>query len=197
MEKLKPKEQKVYDYIVRSINENGYAPSVRDICRDLGYKSTSTVHMYLNRLDMFGYINKDDGKSRALKLSEDKAPVCMAVPLIGLVTAGSPILAYEELEGYVGYVGKGKSDEMFALRVKGESMIDAGILDGDIIIAEKTCYAENGDIVVAMIEDEATVKRFYRENGHYRLQPENKSMQPIITSEVTVLGKVVAIQRNY
>ena len=197
MEKLKPKEQKVYDYIAKSLRENGYAPSVRDICRDLGYKSTSTVHMYLNRLDMFGYISKDDGKSRALKINGESAPHVSTVPLLGVVTAGNPILASENLEGYVGYIGRGDSDSLFALRVRGESMIEAGILDGDIIIAEKTCYAENGEIVVAMIDDEATVKRFFREGGKYRLQPENSSMQPIICSEVLILGKVVAIQRNY
>lgn len=197
MEKLKPKEQKVYDYIAKSLRENGYAPSVRDICRDLGYKSTSTVHMYLNRLDMFGYISKDDGKSRALKLTDDTMPKVSAVPLLGIVTAGQPILATENLEGYVGFMSKRDTDSLFALRVKGESMIEAGILDGDIIIAEKTCYAENGEIVVAMIDDEATVKRFFRENGKYRLQPENSTMQPIICDEVLILGKVVAIQRNY
>ena len=196
MEKLKPKEQKVYDYIAKSLRENGYAPSVRDICRDLGYKSTSTVHMYLNRLDMFGYISKDDGKSRALKINDETAPKACAVPLLGVVTAGTPILATENLEGYVGFIGR-DSESLFALRVRGESMIEAGILDGDIIIAEKTCYAENGEIVVAMIDDEATVKRFFRENGKYRLQPENSTMKPIISDEVMILGKVVAIQRNY
>ncbi len=196
MEKLKPKEQKVYDYIAKSVRENGYAPSVRDICRDLGYKSTSTVHMYLNRLDMFGYISKVDGKSRAVKLNGDDKPNVSAIPLLGVVTAGAPILAAENFEGYVGYIG-GNKDNLFALRVRGDSMIEAGILNGDIIIAEQTCYAENGEIVVALIDDEATVKRFYRENGHYRLQPENSSMQPIISDEVMIVGKVVAIQRNY
>lgn len=196
MEKLKPKEQKVYDYIVKSLRENGYAPSVRDICRDLGYKSTSTVHMYLKRLNMFGYINKEDGKSRAVRVA-DEGPRVSAVPVLGLITAGEPILATENLEGYVGYAGDFKADSLFALRVRGESMINAGIYSGDIIIAEKTCYAENGEIVVALIEDEATVKRFYRENGHYRLQPENDTMQPIISDEVMILGKVIAVQRNY
>lgn len=195
MEKLNSKEQRIYDYIARSVRENGYAPSVRDICRDLGYKSTSTVHMYLNRLDLLGYITKEDGKSRAVKLVGDTANLC-AVPLLGVVTAGTPILAQENREGYVAYSGS-SSEELFALRVKGESMIEAGILDGDIIIARQTCYAESGEIVVAMIEDEATVKRFFRENGHYRLQPENSSMAPIITDEVLILGKVVAVQRSY
>lgn len=197
MEKLKPKEKKVYDYIVRSIREKGFAPSVRDIMADLGYKSTSTVHMYLNRLDMLGYICKEDGKSRAIKLASDDMPAVSAVPVLGTVTAGQPILAEENFEGYVGFLGRSGSDEMFALKVKGESMIEIGILDGDMIIAEKTCYADNGEIVVALVENEATVKRFFREDGHYRLQPENKTMDPIIVDEVLILGKVVAIQRNY
>ncbi len=196
MEKLKPKEQKVYDYIARSVRENGFAPSVRDICRDLGYKSTSTVHMYLNRLDLLGYIKKEDGKSRAINVV-GAAPKVTAVPVLGTVTAGMPILAEENFEGYIGYIGQPGIEEMFALKVKGESMIEVGILDGDMIIAEKTCYAENGEIVVALIENEATVKRFFREEGHYRLQPENSSMQPIIADEVMILGKVVAIQRSY
>ena len=197
MEKLKPKEQKVYDYIVKSVRENGFAPSVRDICRDLNYKSTSTVHMYLNRLDVLGYIVKEDGKSRAIRIASDDTPQVTAVPVIGTVTAGQPILAEENFDGYIGFVGKVPSEEMFALKVRGESMIEIGIQDGDTIIAEKTCYAENGEIVVALIENEATVKRFFRENGHYRLQPENSTMEPIIVDEVLILGRVVALQRSY
>ncbi len=198
MEKLKAKEQKVLDYIKRFKMENGFAPSVRDVCRDLDYKSTSTVHMYLNRLERFGYITKEDGKSRAITLIEDDMPKVCAVPLVGTVAAGMPILAEENFEGYIGFVGsRSSSNEMFALKVKGESMIEAGILDGDIVIAEKTCYAENGEIVVALVDNEATVKTFFRENGHYRLQPENSTMQPIIVDEVDILGKVVASQRSY
>ena len=196
MEKLNRKEKLVYDYIVKAIRDNGFPPSVRDICRDLNYKSTSTVKMYLDRLEAFGYIRKEDGKSRAISIIDDMPRVC-AVPVLGTVTAGQPILAEENFEGYIGYAGKGSPDEMFALKVKGESMIEAGILDGDMIIAERTCYAENGEIVVALIGDEATVKTFYRENGHYRLQPENKTMKPIIVEEVIILGKVLAIQRSY
>ncbi len=197
MEKLKPKEQKVYDYIVHSLRERGYAPSVRDIMNDLGYKSTSTVHMYLNRLDMLGFIRKEDGKSRAISITADDMPAISAVPVLGTVTAGQPILAEENFEGYIGFAGRTSAEEMFALKVKGESMIEVGILDGDMIIAEKTCYAENGEIVVALIDNEATVKRFFREDGHYRLQPENSSMKPIIVDEVLILGRVVAIQRSY
>ena len=197
MEKLTPKEKKVYDYIVQSLRDKGYAPSVRDIMNDLGYKSTSTVHMYLNRLDMLGYIRKEDGKSRAISLSTDSMPTVSAVPVLGTITAGQPILAEENFDGYIGYLGRTSADEMFALKVRGESMIEVGILDGDMIIAEKTCYAENGEIVVALIENEATVKRFFREDGHYRLQPENATMDPIIVDEVLILGRVIAIQRSY
>ena len=196
MEKLKLKEQKVLDYIKNFRLEYGFAPSVRDICRDLNYKSTSTVHMYLNRLERFGYITKEDGKSRSITLHSD-VPKVTAVPLVGTVAAGLPILAEENFEGYVGFVGSSRSDELFALKVKGESMIEAGILDGDVVIAEKTCYADNGDMVIALVEDEATVKTFFRENGHYRLQPENSEMEPIIVDEVMILGKVVGVQRSY
>ena len=196
MEKLKPKEQKVLNYVKSFKQEYGYAPSVRDICRDLNYKSTSTVHMYLNRLERFGYICKGDGKSRAITFESDLPAVC-AVPLVGTVAAGMPILAEENFEGYVGFIGRKTADGLFALRVKGESMIEVGILDGDIVVVEKTCYAENGEIVVAMGEGEATVKTFFRENGHYRLQPENSTMKPIISDEVTIIGKVVAIQRSF
>jgi len=199
MVKLKPKEQKVYDYIVKSVKENGFAPSVRDIMNDLGYKSTSTVHMYLNRLDTLGFIKKEDGKSRAISIPADdeNSPSVTAVPVLGTVTAGSPILAEENFDGYIGYIGRNAGNEMFALKVRGESMIEIGIQDGDMIIAERTCYAENGEIVVALIENEATVKRFFREKGYYRLQPENKTMEPIITDEVLILGKVIALQRSY
>ena len=198
MQKLNDREQRVYDYIVQTIRERGYAPSVRDIREALGYKSTSTVHMYLGRLEMLGYIIKDEGKSRALRLC-DEAPAADGVPLLGRVTAGQPILAVENYEGSVTFVPHGgyQRENLFALRVQGESMIDAGILDGDVVIVNRTSYADNGEIVVAMVEDSATVKRFFKEDGHYRLQPENKTMQPIIVQKAEVLGKVIAVQRYY
>ena len=198
MQKLNQREQRVYDYIAKTIRERGYAPSVRDIQDALGYKSTSTVHMSLGRLEMLGYIIKDEGKSRALRLC-DEMPAVTGVPLLGNVTAGQPILAAENYEGVVPFVPQGGYDRenLFALRVQGESMIDAGILDGDVVIVNRTSYADNGEIVVAMVEDSATVKRFYKEDGHYRLQPENKTMQPIIVPRAEVLGKVIAVQRYY
>ncbi len=197
---LTKKEKLVFDYLVKVINENGYAPSVRDIGADLGIKSTSSVHLYLHNLEAKGFIEQDAGKKRTIRLCAPYARAFGRVPLIGAITAGSPILAVENFEGYVDLPwnnAKYSTDELFALKVRGESMIDAGIFDGDIVIVRKGSYADNGRIVVALIEDEATVKTFYREDGHFRLQPENKTMEPIITSDVALLGIVIASFRNY
>ena len=200
MIKLNEKEQAVFNYLVKTINENGYAPSVRDIAADLGIKSTSSVHAYLHSLEKNGYIAQEEGKRRTLRLCAPFARGANQVPLLGAITAGSPILAVENFEGYVDLpwnASKYSSENLFALKVKGESMIDAGILDGDKVIVNKNTYADNGTIVVALIGDEATVKTFYKEGGRFRLQPENKTMKPIIADEVTVLGTVVASFRQY
>lgn len=197
---LTKKEKLVFDYLFKAINENGYAPSVRDIGAELGIKSTSSVHLYLHNLESKGFIEQDAGKKRTLRICAPYARAFGKVPLLGAITAGSPILAVENFEGYVELPwnsAKYSTDELFALRVRGESMIDAGILDGDIVIVKKESYADNGKIVVALIDDEATVKTFYREEGHFRLQPENRSMEPIIADEVAVLGIVVASFRQY
>lgn len=198
---LKPKEKMVLEYITEIIQRDGYAPSVRDICSALGFKSTSTVHMYIERLEAKGYIQKESGKSRTLRVDGvgGKVGKHYNVPLIGQVAAGTPILTVENFEGYVDYSTERSysANTLYALRVRGESMIEAGILNNDIVIVEKRDYAENGEIVVAMIDDEATVKRFYKENGAFRLQPENSTMEPIITKEVSILGKVVALTRHY
>ena len=198
-EPLNEKERAVYDYIAESIRKNGFSPSVRDIRTTLGFKSTSTVHTYLGRLEDKGYIIKEDGKSRTLRTTSQKATV--RLPVIGRIAAGQPILAAEVYDDTdtveISLEGKYDADELFALRVTGESMIDAGILDGDVIIVRRTPQADNGDIVVAMVDDSATVKRFFREDGHFRLQPENRTMQPIIVDEVAVLGRVVASVRYY
>lgn len=202
MSELSPMERDVYGYIESMIENEGYAPSVRDICRALGIRSTSTAHACLSRLDQKGYIKKDQGKSRALRLGRAKysdGERMLRVPLLGRVTAGTPILAVDNYDGYVDFpvsMAGGESD-LFALRVMGESMIEAGILDGDIVIVNGVHYAENGEIVVAMIEDEATVKKFYKENGCVRLQPCNASMQPIYAKNVTILGRVIANFRFY
>jgi len=203
---LDPKEQAIFDYIKENIKKNGYSPSIRDIRTALNIKSTSTVHTYLERLERKGYIQKENGKSRTLRIeglgAEDFVPSedSGMIPLIGRVTAGQPILAVENYEGYIQYpagLRRKPDSDLFALKVTGTSMIEAGILDGDIVIIEKTATAENGDIVVALIDDEATVKTFYKEDGHFRLQPENKTMLPIIVNSLMILGKVVASIRFY
>ena len=197
---LTKKEKMVFDYLVQSINENGYAPSVRDIGASLGIKSTSSVHLYLHNLEAKGLIEQDANKKRTIRICAPFARVAGKVPLLGSITAGSPILAVENFEGYVDLPwnsAKYSTDELFALKVRGESMLDAGIFDGDVVIVRKSAYADNGQIVVALIEDEATVKTFYREDGHFRLQPENRTMEPIIVDEVALLGIVVASFRQY
>ncbi|MBQ8641634.1 MAG: transcriptional repressor LexA [Clostridia bacterium] len=204
MTPLTPKEQLIFDYIKENLRKNGYSPSIRDIRTALDIKSTSTVHTYLERLERKGYIHKENGKSRTLRI-EDAMDDAAAnqngrVPILGKVTAGQPILAVENYEGFISYPeGEGRSHDtqLFALRVTGSSMIEAGILDGDLVIVERTEMAENGQIVVALVDDSATVKEFYKEEGHYRLQPRNASMDPIIVEEVTILGKVLASIRYY
>ncbi len=203
--KLEPKEKLILDYIKENIRKNGYSPSIRDICTALDIKSTSTVHTCLERLEQKGYIQKENGKSRTLRvegltdaeIADSDEP---AVPILGRVTAGQPILAVENYEGYIRFprgVRPMPAGELFALRVTGTSMIEAGILDGDYVIVERTASAENGDIVVALLDDEATVKTFYKENGHFRLQPENRTMLPIIVNSLAILGKVVSSVRYY
>lgn len=206
MIQLDHKEQMIFDYIRDNIRRNGYSPSIRDICTALNIKSTSTVHTCLERLEKKGYIQKENGKSRTLRIegvisdetfdSTDPA----RIPILGKVTAGQPILAVENYEGYIYYpqgIRPMPESELFALRVSGTSMIEAGILDGDFVIVEKTAAAENGDIVVALIDDEATVKTFYKEDGHFRLQPENRTMLPIIVTSLMILGRVVTCIRYY
>ncbi len=200
MEKLTAKEQLVYDYIVDTIRREGYAPSVRDIASAVDMKSTSTVHHYINKLENKGYIQKESGKSRTLRIDKKEEDNTDRIPLLGRVAAGQPILAVENFEGYVDYyVNKRRYniDNLFALIIKGESMIEAGIMNGDTVIVERTSYARNGDIVIALIDDEATCKVFYKEEGHYRLQPCNSAMQPIYVKEIILLGKVIACYRNY
>ena len=196
------KEKAIYDYINETIRKEGYSPTVRDIQGALGIKSTSTVHAYLSRLQEKGLIRKDPGKSRTLNtgIERDDRKATVRVPLLGRVRAGMPILAVENYEGYLDYPLMNRAyavNDLFALRIVGDSMIEAGILDGDIIVVKKESYAENGDIVVALVDDGATVKTFYKENGHFRLQPENATMEPIIVDEVYILGKVVSNLRFY
>ncbi len=192
---LSEKGKKIYDYIRDCILNRGFSPTVREIGEELGIKSTSTVHYYLKELAEEGYIIKDSMKKRTIKLPSSDA---CAVPLLGTVTAGLPIIAIEEVEEYISIPNlTGDSDDYFALHVRGDSMIGAGILDGDIIVVKKTPVCHNGDIVVALIDDEATVKRLYKEKGYFRLMPENPAYEPIIVEEVTILGKIAALVRNY
>ena len=201
MQTLTEKEREMYQYICKVMEEKGYAPSVRDIQNALSIKSTATVHSYLNKLEDKGYIQKEQGKSRTLRVGADTpAPQgTVRVPIVGQVAAGLPILAEQNYDGYVDFCpSRGLSRaELFALRIKGESMIEAGIMNGDYVIVSRTSYVENGDIAVVLLDDEATVKTFYRENGAFRLQPENRTMKPIITKEVYILGKVIANIRYY
>lgn len=198
MKNLNEKEKRIYKYIVDCINSEGFSPSVRDICAALGIKSTSTVHLYIERLKDKGYLKKSDNISRSLR--PGTSDIVYRVPVLGKVTAGVPITAIENHEGYFSFSSDGKSYEaenLFALKVSGRSMIEAGILDGDVVIVERTPVAENGQIIVALVDDSATVKTFYKENGKFRLQPENSTMEPIIVDEVAILGRVVASFRYY
>ena len=194
------KEEKltmVMDYIRKFTEENGYTPSVREIGQECGIKSTATVHSYLSRLQAKGLLTKSDNKKRSVSIAKSSG---VNIPLLGCVTAGQPIFAYENYEDYYTFpVGEFKGDELFMLRVQGTSMIDAGICDGDKIIVRKQSNAENGEIVVALIDDSATVKRFYLRDNMVVLHPENKSLSDMIFSpeEVSILGKVVGLIRNY
>ena len=192
-------QQRILDFIKSEIEEKGYPPSVREICAAVGLRSTSTVHAHLNHLEEQGLIRRDSTKPRALEVLDGTQARGRSVPLVGRVTAGQPILAIENIEEYLSLpqsvLGQG---EMFSLRVEGESMIDAGIMDGDIVVLRQQDTAENGEIVVAMTpEDEATLKRIFYEDGRVRLQPENATMAPIYVDNVTVLGKLVALIRQF
>ena len=191
--KLTENERKVFEFITQRLEE-GYTPTVREICAQFGFKSTSTAHRYIASLTEKGLLEKGANQNRAIKLVGRQGTM---VPLVGTVTAGMPITAIEDITDYISFQpAKRDANPLFALKVRGESMINAAILDGDIVIAEQAAVVENGDIAVCLVDGEsATVKRFYKENGHYRLQPENDAMEPIIADEVSILGKVVAVIR--
>ena len=196
MAELSRMQQKIYDYIVACIREQGYPPSVREIGEAVGLKSPSTVHFHLKHLEEAGVIEKGAGKGRAIALKAPEVPEDR-VPIVGNVAAGSPILAQECIEDYLIFDTGGRSGEYFALRVRGESMLNAGILPGDLVIVHRQATCSNGEIVVAMIEDEATVKRFSRQNGHVWLLPENEAYSPIDGTYAQILGKVAAVVRRY
>ena len=195
MKPLSKSQQRILDFL-KECSETGRVPSVREICDPTGLSSTSTGHHHLTALEEKGLIVREHGVNRCIQITGEEKSV--SVPVVGKVAAGEPITAIQNIEFYVPVPEQLKRGrELFALRIQGESMINAGILDGDIVIVHRTPVAENGEIVVAMVEDSATVKRFYKENGHFRLQPENDSYEPIIVDEVVLLGKVVSLIRNY
>ena len=195
MKTLSKSQSKILEFL-RDCSDSGRVPSVREICDHTGLSSTSTVHHHLKALEEKGLIIREHGVNRCIQIAGEEKSA--SVPVLGKVAAGIPITAIQDIECYVPVPEQLKRGrELFALRVQGESMINAGILDGDIVIVHRTPVAENGEIVVAMVEDSATVKRFYKENGRFRLQPENDSFEPIIVDEVVLLGKVVSLIRNY
>lgn len=197
MEKLTAKQQQIYDYIVAFSEEYGYPPSVREIGNHLGLKSPSTVHFHLKGLRAAGLIQQAEGKTRAITVTADSFARRGKVPLVGNVAAGSPILAQECIEEYITFDVGQDSGECFALRVRGESMLNAGILPGDVVVVHQQQDARNGEIVVALFEDEATVKTLLRKDGKIWLMPENPDYQPIDGSNAEIIGRVTAVIRRY
>ena len=196
---LTARQKQILDYIQNYFREKGYPPSVREICAATNLRSTATVHSYLVQLEEKGYIKRDPQKPRAIEIiNMSGSRHLVDVPLVGKVTAGEPILAQENIENVFSLPKEMLPDaEVFMLSVKGDSMINAGIFNGDYVLVQSTNTAENGDIVVALLEDEATIKRFYKENDCIRLQPENPSMAPIIVKDLKILGKVVGLFRRF
>lgn len=198
--KITDKQREILAYIKETILKKGYPPAVREICEAVNLKSTSSVHSHLESLEKNGYIRRDPTKPRTIEILDDEFALTrrevVNVPLIGTVAAGTPILAQENIEDYMPIPAEMlPNKEIFMLRVKGDSMIEAGIFNNDQVLVAKQTTAQNGEMVVALVEDSATVKTFYKENGHYRLQPQNSAMAPIIVDEVQILGKVIGLFR--
>ncbi|MDF2951523.1 MAG: transcriptional repressor, LexA family [Anaerocolumna sp.] len=200
--KISAKQREILEYLKSQILTKGYPPAVREICEAVKLKSTSSVHSHLETLEKNGYIRRDPSKPRAIEIVDEEFNVTrrelVSVPIVGTITAGQPILAVENIEGYFPVPAEYMpNEETFMLKVKGQSMINAGIFDGDKILVQKQSTASNGEIVVALIEDSVTVKTFYKEKGYYRLQPENDTMDPIIVTELNILGKVIGLFRLF
>jgi len=201
-EKLSVKQMEILEFIKSETLSKGYPPTVRDICEAVHLKSTASVHAHLSTLENKGYIRRDPTKPRAIEIIDDEFALnrreFQNVPVLGRIAAGQPLLAQENVEEYfpipVDYL---PNEQVFMLIVKGDSMIDAGIFDGDKLIVKQASTARNGEIVVALIDDSATVKTFYKENGHFRLQPENPALNPIIVDQVKILGKVIGVFRMF
>jgi len=205
MEELTARQQEILDYIKKEVQKKGYPPSVREIGEAVGLSSSSSVHAHLEKLEEMGYLRRDPTKPRAIEVLTDDAPLnyfdatknLQYVPIVGAVTAGAPILAEQNIQEYFPLPKDfSRSEETFMLKVRGDSMINAGIFDGDMVIVNKDPIAKNGDIVVALLGDEATVKRFYKETTQVRLQPENEKYEPIFSPDVQVLGKVIGLIRR-
>lgn len=201
--RITPKQQEILDFLKKEILMKGYPPAVREICEAVHLKSTSSVHSHLDTLEKNGYIRRDPTKPRAIEIMDDSfnylrtETEIASIPVIGTVAAGQPLLAVENITDYFPFPANLlPNKETFILRVKGDSMINMGILDGDYIIVEQTNTAQNGEVIVALVDDSATVKRFYAEDGHFRLQPENDFMEPIIVDHVEILGKVIRLIRT-
>ena len=200
--KISAKQEEILEYIKSQILERGFPPSVRDICEAVHLKSTSSVHSHLETLEKNGYIHRDPTKPRAIEILDDSFNLnrreMVNVPVIGHVAAGEPLLAEQNIENYfpipMEYM---PNKQTFMLKVHGESMINAGILDGDLVLVEQSSVADNGDIVVALLDDSATVKRFYKEEGIFRLQPENDALEPIIVRDLQIMGKVIGVFRFF
>lgn len=200
--KISDKQREILEYIKQEILQRGYPPAVREICEAVHLKSTSSVHSHLETLEKNGYIRRDPTKPRAIEILDDEFNLTrrevVNVPMIGRVAAGEPILAEQNIQDYfpipIEYM---PNSESFMLKVKGESMINAGILNGDTVLVQRQSSAQNGDMVVALVDDSATVKTFYKEDGHYRLQPENDTMEPIIVENCEILGKVFGVFRFF
>lgn len=202
-EDLSQKQLEILLYIKSEIQRQGYPPAVREICKGVGLKSTSTVHAHLETLESKEYIRKDPSKPRAIEILDKNDDFLLTkkktvdIPILGKVTAGTPILAVENIEDtYPVPLDLVEGHEVFMLKIRGESMIDAGILDGDLVLVKKQTTAKNGDIIVALLDDEATIKRFFKEKDTIRLQPENQSMEPIYSKDVIVLGKAINLFRT-
>ena len=200
--KITAKQQQILDYIKEEILRKGYPPTVREICERVGLRSTSSVHSHLNTLEENGYIRRDPTKPRAIEIIDDEFGLTRRdmtnIPIIGRVAAGEPLLAVENIEDYFSLPTEFlPNNETFILKIQGESMINIGFYDGDFLIVEKVNSANNGDVVVALIDDSATVKRFYKEDGHIRLQPENDNMDPIIVPDCEILGRVHSLYRPH
>lgn len=202
---MKERQRQILQFIYDNVEARGYPPTVREICDAVGLVSTSTVHGHLARLEEKGYLFKDSSKPRALEITDKGRELLgiktdKGIPMVGTVTAGQPITAVEDIEGYFPMppmLAQTNGENYFMLKIRGESMINAGIYNGDYVIVRQQPNADNGEIVIAMTEDnEATCKRFYREDGHFRLQPENDTMAPIILDSVQILGKVVSLYRD-